>query len=93
MVQSLGHTVTGIARTHTEAIELFNKTNPKMVLADIQLADGSSGIDAVNDILTTANVPVIFITAFPERLLTGEPSRADISRHKTFQSGYGQGTH
>ena len=72
MVQSLGHTVTGIARTRTEAIELFNKTSPKMVLADIQLADGSSGIDAVNDILQTADIPVIFITAFPERLLTGE---------------------
>jgi hypothetical protein len=36
------------------------------------LADGSSGIDAVNDILKTSTVPVIFITAFPERLLTGD---------------------
>jgi CheY-like chemotaxis protein len=43
-----------------------------MVLADIQLADGSSGIDAVNDILAESPIPVIFITAFPERLLTGE---------------------
>lgn len=72
LVEDLGHTATGIARTHSEAIELFNKTAPKMILADIQLADGSSGIDAVNDILKTAQVPVIFITAFPERLLTGE---------------------
>ncbi|MBB4302714.1 DNA-directed RNA polymerase specialized sigma24 family protein [Rhodobium orientis] len=72
MVESLGHTVTGIARTHGEAVDLYNATQPKMVLADIQLADGSSGIDAVNDILKTSAVPVIFITAFPERLLTGE---------------------
>ncbi|MBB3654992.1 CheY-like chemotaxis protein [Rhizobium sp. BK650] len=72
MVESLGHRVTGIARTHTEAIALYNRTKPSMVLADIQLADGSSGIDAVNDILKTSSVPVIFITAFPERLLTGE---------------------
>ena len=72
IVQSLGHTVTGIARTHSEAIEMYSETKPKMVLADIQLADGSSGIDAVNDILTTSDIPVIFITAFPERLLTGE---------------------
>lgn len=43
-----------------------------MVLADIQLADGSSGIDAVNDILAASAIPVIFITAFPEHLLTGE---------------------
>lgn len=72
MVESLGHKVTGIARTRAEAVRLFEETSPKMVLADIQLADGSSGIDAVNDILKTAEIPVIFITAFPERLLTGD---------------------
>ena len=72
MVESLGHRVVGTARTHAEATALFQKTHPKMVLADIQLADGSSGIDAVNEILSTTPVPVIFITAFPERLLTGE---------------------
>ena len=72
MVLDLGHSVTGIARTRDEAVALYGKTSPKMVLADIQLADGSSGIDAVNDILKTADIPVIFITAFPERLLTGE---------------------
>jgi DNA-directed RNA polymerase specialized sigma24 family protein len=72
LVESLGHKVVSVARTHKEAVALFNQTNPKMILADIQLADGSSGIDAVNDILNTHSVPVIFITAFPERLLTGE---------------------
>jgi DNA-directed RNA polymerase specialized sigma24 family protein len=72
MVEGLGHRDTAIARTHKEAVALYNKTQPKMILADIQLADGSSGIDAVNDILMTHSVPVIFITAFPERLLTGE---------------------
>lgn len=72
MVESLGHRVVGTARTHAEATKLFAQTKPRMVLADIQLADGSSGIDAVNEILTMTPVPVIFITAFPERLLTGE---------------------
>jgi DNA-directed RNA polymerase specialized sigma24 family protein len=72
MVESLGHRVVGTARTHAEATTMFKKSRAKMVLADIQLADGSSGIDAVNEILSTTSVPVIFITAFPERLLTGE---------------------
>jgi DNA-directed RNA polymerase specialized sigma24 family protein len=72
LVESLGHRVTGIARTHKEALTMYHKTAPKMILADIQLADGSSGIDAVNDILSDHSIPVIFITAFPERLLTGE---------------------
>jgi DNA-directed RNA polymerase specialized sigma24 family protein len=72
MVESLGHRVVGTARTHAEATALFHKSHPKMILADIQLADGTSGIDAVNEILASVSVPVIFITAFPERLLTGE---------------------
>ncbi|WP_323013544.1 response regulator [Devosia sp.] len=72
LVESLGHKVVSVARTHKEAVSLFDRTQPRMILADIQLADGSSGIDAVNDILNTHSVPVIFITAFPERLLTGE---------------------
>ncbi|RYG82274.1 MAG: response regulator [Alphaproteobacteria bacterium] len=72
LVESLGHKVTGIARTHKEALAMYGKTQPRMILADIQLADGSSGIDAVNDILADHAIPVIFITAFPERLLTGE---------------------
>ncbi len=72
LATELGHNVTGIARTRKEAVDIFEKTWPKMVLADIQLADGSSGIEAVNDILRVASVPVIFITAYPERLLIGE---------------------
>jgi len=72
LVTSLGHRVTGIARTRDEAVALFERDPARMILADIQLADGSSGIDAVNEILRDATVPVIFITAYPEHLLTGE---------------------
>ncbi|MGB8314304.1 MAG: response regulator [Aestuariivirga sp.] len=72
LVESLGHRVTGVARTEKEALHLASTKRPGLVLADIQLADGSSGIDAVNKILLNLEVPVIFITAFPERLLTGE---------------------
>ena len=71
-ITSLGHRSVGIARTHKEAVKLAREKKPQLVLSDIQLADGSSGIDAVNDILGSFDVPVIFITAFPERLLTGE---------------------
>ncbi|WP_404403008.1 response regulator [Pelagibacterium halotolerans] len=85
MVETLGHTVTGVARTHAEAVKLFNERRPGLVLADIQLADGSSGIDAVNDILKSVSVPVIFITAFPERLLTGERPEPAFLVTKPFQ--------
>jgi DNA-directed RNA polymerase specialized sigma24 family protein len=71
IVEALGHTVVGIVRTHAEAVAAAREKRPELVLADISLADGSSGIDAVKDILAEQDVPVIFITAFPERLLTG----------------------
>jgi DNA-directed RNA polymerase specialized sigma24 family protein len=72
IASDLGHEVIGVARTHKEAIELAKKKRPGLILADIQLADGSSGLNAVNEMLETFDCPVIFITAFPERLLTGE---------------------
>ena len=71
LVKSLGHNVTGVAATRSQALETVLKQKPGLVLADIQLADGSSGLDAVDDILAFGDLPVIFITAFPERLLTG----------------------
>ncbi|ROU00304.1 response regulator [Histidinibacterium lentulum] len=73
IVADMGHAITGVARTRDAAIELARAEAPDLILADIQLADNSSGIDAVNDILRElGTLPVIFITAFPERLLTGE---------------------
>ena len=73
IVQGTGHRVTGTARTHVEAVALALRDRPDLILADIQLADRSSGIEAVNEILTQfPDTPVIFITAFPERLLTGD---------------------
>ncbi len=85
LVTNLGHRVSGIARTHTEAIEAVRKQPPGLVLADIQLADGSSGLDAVNEMLTDYQVPVIFITAYPERLLTGEKPEPAFLITKPFQ--------
>lgn len=71
VVTGIGHSVLGVARTKDEAVAAFKNLRPGLVLADIQLADGSSGLDAVNDMLGEAEVPVIFITAYPEQVLTG----------------------
>jgi DNA-directed RNA polymerase specialized sigma24 family protein/CheY-like chemotaxis protein len=72
LVTSAGHRVIGNARTHAEAVRMCAARRPGLILADIQLADGSSGLDAVNELLEVFSVPVVFITAYPERLLTGE---------------------
>jgi len=85
LVRELGHQVLDIAATRGEAVDAVARHRPGLVLADIQLADGSSGIDAVKDILGRFDVPVIFITAFPERLLTGERPEPTFLITKPFQ--------
>ena len=85
IVRDLGHNVTGVAVTRDEALAQARKSPPGLVLADIQLADDSSGIDAVKDILVEFSVPVIFITAFPERLLTGTRPEPTFLITKPFQ--------
>ena len=85
LVRELGHEVLDIAATRKEATDAALRRRPGLVLADIQLADGSSGIDAVKDILSRFDVPVIFITAFPERLLTGERPEPTFLITKPFQ--------
>jgi DNA-directed RNA polymerase specialized sigma24 family protein/CheY-like chemotaxis protein len=85
LVESLGHRVLGVARTHAEAIALTRNKKPGLILADIQLADGSSGLDAVNELLRSFEVPVIFITAYPERFLTGERPEPAFLIAKPFQ--------
>jgi len=85
LVSELGHNVVGTAATRAQALEMYRKNPAGLVLADIQLADGSSGIDAVEDLLKFGDVPVIFITAYPERLLTGERPEPTYLVTKPFQ--------
>ena len=90
LVTDLGHEVVGIATTRQEAGELAKRSAPGIVLADIQLADGSSGIDAVNDILKEADLPVVFITAYTERLLTGARAEPTLLITKPFKPEMGK---
>ena len=85
LVKGLGHNVTGVARTHKDAVDIARKKRPGLILADIQLADGSSGLDAVNEMLREFEAPVVFITAYPERFLTGERPEPAFLISKPFQ--------
>lgn len=72
IVRDLGHRVAGPARTHEEAVRLALVARPAVVIADVRLADGSSGIVAVDEILRSVDAAVIFITAVPEWLGAGK---------------------
>jgi CheY-like chemotaxis protein len=72
LVTELGHKVVAVASTKDDAVAKAKSERPGLVLADINLGEGGSGIDAVSEILASFDIPVIFITAYPEKLLTGE---------------------
>jgi CheY-like chemotaxis protein len=86
LVTDLGHRVVGVARTEKQALATVMRTAPGLILADVQLADGSSGLSAVNTILESFSVPVVFITAYPERLLTGTRPEPTFLIAKPFRS-------
>ena len=70
IAESLGHTVTGIALTADDAIAMSQKEIPDIVLCDIHLADGSQGTDAIAAMDLSDDVPVVFVTAYPEKYLS-----------------------
>jgi CheY-like chemotaxis protein len=91
-VEELGHEVVGVCDTREDAVRQATEERPDLVLADIQLADGSSGLEAVQDILGQVSVPVIFVTAYPERLLTARAPEPAFLISKPFQPGALQAT-
>lgn len=72
LVQGCGHRVVGVASSEAEAVECARRTRPGLILADVNLGAGGDGASAVSTITRNLDVPVIFVTAYPERLLTGE---------------------
>lgn len=70
IVEDLGHHVVGVARGRRQAVAFAAQRKPELIISDIRLADGSSGIDVVNDIVTGGSKPVIFITAYPAQYLS-----------------------
>lgn len=71
LVASCGHRVVGVAAGEREAVAMARDKRPGLILADINLRNGGDGQNAVAEIQKAGSVPVIFITAYPERLLTG----------------------
>lgn len=91
IVEELGHTVCAHATTREEAVKKADETRPHLILADVKLADGSLGSDAASDIWEKfPDMPIIFITAYPELLLTGEKREPDFLIPKPFRPEYVQ---
>jgi CheY-like chemotaxis protein len=76
----LGHSVAGVATTKREACALLDSSRPGLILADIQLADGTSSIDTLKEVMDRRVPPAIFITAYPERVTAFNQNRIVIPK-------------
>jgi CheY-like chemotaxis protein len=85
LIEACGHRVVGVAASEAEAIRLAANRNPGLILADINLGRGGDGSVAVARIQQSLKVPVIFVTAYPERLLTAERAEPAFIISKPFE--------
>jgi CheY-like chemotaxis protein len=88
LAESLGHTVMGIAITADEAVAISQQETPDIVLCDIHLADGSQGTDAIASMALPDDVPVVFVTAYPEKYLSTTNEGPSYLITKPFDSDY-----
>ncbi len=70
LAEGLGHKVIGVAITADAAVAISKEQTPDIVLCDIHLADGSQGTDAIAAMQLPDSVPVVFVTAYPEKYLS-----------------------
>lgn len=72
-VSDMGCVVTGVARTAAQAVEMASTWSPNLLIANVVLADLSTGRSATDRILTAdPGVDVVFMAPKPEELLTGD---------------------
>lgn len=65
-LERMGYEVTGIAASASEAMAIVQATHPDLVLMDIRLDGEMDGIEAADQILTTFNIPVVYLTAIAD---------------------------
>jgi CheY-like chemotaxis protein len=68
ILQRMGHEVVGIASSGAEAIRKANKLHPDLVLMDVRLQGAMDGIETARQIRSTADIPIIYVTAYASAL-------------------------
>jgi CheY-like chemotaxis protein len=72
-----GYEVCALATTKEEAVQLAGQHRPALVLMDIRLEGGSSGIEAAAEIRKQYRIPVIYLTAYADE---GTIEKAKLTR-------------
>ena len=80
-LEKLGHTVVGQADDTAQALDMFTKHSPDLVLMDIRLENGDTGADGIDlstRLLALRRVPIIIISAFSEEKLHARAAAAGV---------------
>lgn len=67
LLSKLGHEVVGKVASGEEAVELFRKLQPDLIIMDISLSGEMDGIEATQKIREHSNVPVLFVSGNSDR--------------------------
>lgn len=79
VAQELGLTVNSVADGVEGAVTAARNQKPAVILTDIQLRKGQSGLVAIRAILQRRRVPVVFVTGYPWMLdLKGERNQTFV---------------
>ena len=65
-VQKLDCIVIGMASTEEEVFNIIKNDIPDIILMDINLGENENGIDIINKIKKTQDIPVLYLTAFSD---------------------------
>jgi two-component system, response regulator PdtaR len=70
-----------VVKTGKEVVQLALKEQPDLIIMDIQLRDGKTGIEASQEILDQIDVPILYCTAYSDRETIQQASH---SKHEGF---------
>lgn len=65
-LERMGYEVVGIASEMNESLQLVSEKKPDLVLMDVMLRNGESGIDIAESIRNEFRIPIIFLTAYAD---------------------------
>lgn len=84
LLESLGLKVVATARTADAAVAKAAEHRPEVVLADYDLGAGKTGLDAIKTIVSDMPVIAVFLTAYPDEVLSGADNEPTFVLAKPF---------
>lgn len=76
-LEDLGYSVCAMARSGEDAIEKARTHRPDMVIMDILLDGGMTGVEAADRIYRELNVPVVYLTSHSDEQTVNQASRTN----------------